>query len=127
MGNFAATGAAGGAGEGEEEAPAKTVEEVAMMTKQSASLWPTRRVRTLANLQDGSPEGRRPRLLPQSNQGGQPVRPSSGPAPAKPPRPLLTLLPNHRDDILRDRIEGRHRLRVSLERTLRNNQIRKFR
>jgi hypothetical protein len=48
-------GAGAGAGEDEVETPARTVGEVAMMARQSASLWPTRQVRTLANLQDGRP------------------------------------------------------------------------
>ena len=36
------------------------------------------------------------------------------------------LLPNHRQRILRDRIERRHRLRVGLERPLRHNQVREL-
>jgi hypothetical protein len=100
-----------------------------MMTRQSASRWPIRTVRTLANLQVENlrePTSLRPWLSAKSSRGGQPVRPIPGLEPAKPPRPLRTALPNHRQHILRDRIERRHRLRVSLERPLRHNQIRKL-
>src|SRR6266478_1960614 len=64
--------------------------------------------------------------LSKNNGGGQPVRPILWSAPATPPPPLLTALSNHRDDILRDRIKGRHRLRVRLECPLGNDQISKL-
>jgi len=54
-GNLAATGAAaeagGKSGGTVEEAPARTVGEVAMMPEEIASGWPVQSLRTLANFQ----------------------------------------------------------------------------
>ena len=65
--------------------------------------------------------------IAKSSSGGQPaVTDPPVPNPLRRPRLCRTALANHRQDILRDRVECRHRLRVRLERPLRHNQIRKL-
>jgi hypothetical protein len=67
-----------------------------MMTRQIASLWPIRKVLTLANLQDGRPEDRSSLAsFPQNNQGGQPVRPMLWFHTRYAASAPLTALPNH--------------------------------
>jgi hypothetical protein len=55
MGNFVATEAGGGARGDEVEALARTVGEVAMIARESASCWPVSQALTLANFQNGGP------------------------------------------------------------------------
>ena len=101
------------------------------MLGEIASTWPVRRRRILVIFQD---RRRKPQLVVRdrgkpenSSRGGQPVGPI---VPVLHPPCRLSLrwkiLPNHPNNVLRDRIEGCHRLRISLERPLRNNQIRKL-
>ncbi len=103
-----------------------------MMARQSASLWPIRQVRTLANLQMEALRVVATVLTafatPQKKQPGRPAG-ETHPLVSHPLSrlgPFETALPNHRQHILRYRIECRHRLRVRLERPLRDNQIRKL-
>jgi hypothetical protein len=94
------------------------------MPEEIANGWPVQRLQTLANLQD-----QRCNAQP-STRGEEQLRRPAGrtevPHPLSRLNQLQEILPNHRNHILRDRIEGRHRLRIGLERPLRNNQIRKF-
>jgi len=107
------------------------------MPGESASRWPLRHRQTLANLQDAG-------LIPRPVHANQSIaevhirRPQKKAASRCRTNPQvlhrqtasahyqLNLLPNHRQHILRYRIERRHSLGVRLERPLRHNQIRKL-
>jgi hypothetical protein len=102
------------------------------MPEQNARRLPAAERRILANLQNGCPEAQQPPPFPlapiaKCSIGGEPAR-TTLPVPYPLRRLKLSqlVLPDHRHHILRHRIERRYRLRVSLERPLRHNQIRKL-
>ncbi len=100
-----------------------------MMARQNASSWPVRNAETLADLHDEDPatHGWSKHSRPQQEaKAASRWDPNSGLHPLRRLNPSQITLVNQVDHVLRYRIEGRHRLRVRLERPLRHNQIGKL-